>query len=179
LVNSVSRKLTGQTGAAIPAVVHGLVRHWSLIDDSYRLSPLAANVGEGQVNGVLLKVDEHTLSEFDYRETGYRRIKLDHKNIDALSPFDDQEPVWVYVTENIFNPTVSSPIVQSYVDTVIAGCLEISEAFAKQFIEHTVGWHHPMENDRHQPKYARVAGVQKEHHAIIDQLLTHSGAYSA
>ena len=31
LINSASRKLTGQTGEAIPVIAHGLVRYLSLI----------------------------------------------------------------------------------------------------------------------------------------------------
>ena len=171
LINSSSRELTGQTGDAIPVIVHGLVRHWSKIDDSYVLSPLAVNQGEGQVNGVLLEVDDSALAEFDKREAGYHRIQINHSKIDALATINTDKTVWVYVVNNTAAPCLNSPIVQSYVDTVLAGCLEISEAFAKHFIEHTVGWHHARENDRHQPKYTRIAGVTPEHHERIDGLI--------
>lgn len=174
LLNSASRRLTGHTGDAIPALAHGLVRYWSLIDDSYTLSPLAVNLGEGQVNGVLLKVDEVALKEFDVREAGYHRIKLPSENIECFGQFNTRETIWVYITPHISAPTIESPIVQSYVDTVISGCLEVSENFAKHFIEHTVGWHHPMENDRNQPKYSRTVQINREHHAVIDSLLASS-----
>ncbi|MDV7103562.1 gamma-glutamylcyclotransferase family protein [Vibrio sp. TH_r3] len=178
LLNTHSRLLTGQTGDAIPVVVRGLVRHWSLIDDSYQLSPLAIEIGEGQVNGVLLEVDDSSLGEFDIREAGYSRIKINHNKIDVSVKLDSTKPVWVYVTNSIKNPTVHAPIVQSYVDTVLAGCLEISEDFAIHFIETTLGWQHPFENDRTQPKYQRQAGVTDEHRSVIDNLLVKSAAYS-
>ncbi|NOH97708.1 gamma-glutamylcyclotransferase family protein [Vibrio sp. 99-70-13A1] len=178
LMNSSSRQLTGQTGEAIPAIVHGLVRHWSKIDDSYVLSPLVVNEGDGQVNGVLLKVDDAALDEFDIRERGYHRIKLSPEQIELnadsqnqTEAFDSQQSIWVYINDEVIAPSKQSPIVQSYVDTVMAGCLEVSEKFAEHFVTHTKGWHHPFENDRHQPKYNKLAGVAEHHHKVIDGLL--------
>ena len=171
LINSSSRQLTGQTGKAIPAIVDGLVRYWSKIDDSYVLSPLIVNQGQGQVNGVLLEVDEVALVEFDCRERGYHRIELNPDQIEAHQGFDPSQTIWVYIKDEIEAPCNNSPIVQTYVDTVIAGCLEISESFASHFVQHTQGWQHPMVNDRHQPKYGNLAGVSEHHHSIIDDLL--------
>ncbi len=171
LMNSSSRKLTGQTGKAIPVIAHGLVRSWGKIDDSYTISPLVVNSGEGQVNGVLLEIDDSELPEFDRRESGYQRVSLPASQIETEHEFDVSRPIWVYITENHQHPCENSPIVQSYVDTVLCGCLEVSESFAKHFIAHTLGWHHPMENDRHNPKYVRLAGVSEEQHPLIDELI--------
>ncbi|AVH31176.1 gamma-glutamylcyclotransferase [Vibrio fluvialis] len=171
LMNSASRQLTGNTGKALPATVHGLVRYWGKIDDSYVISPLVVNPGEGQVNGVLLEIDETALAEFDRRERGYQRIALTAEQIETEAEFDREREIWVYVTEQHQPPCERSPIVQTYVDTVLAGCLEVSEAFARHFVEHTVGWHHPLENDRHAPKYGNLAGVSPAHHSVIDDLI--------
>ncbi|MBL4242995.1 gamma-glutamylcyclotransferase [Vibrio fluvialis] len=171
LMNSASRQLTGNTGTALPATVHGLVRYWGKIDDSYVISPLVVNPGEGQVNGVLLEIDEAALAEFDRRERGYQRIALTAEQIETEAEFDREREIWVYVTEQHQPPCERSPIVQTYVDTVLAGCLEVSEAFARHFVEHTVGWHHPLENDRHAPKYGNLAGVSPAHHSVIDDLI--------
>ncbi len=76
LINSASRRLTGQTGRAIPASATGLVRYFGKIDDSYILSPLVVHLGDGQINGVLLEIDEVALAEFDRRERGYQRFAL-------------------------------------------------------------------------------------------------------
>ncbi|ENF8749118.1 gamma-glutamylcyclotransferase [Vibrio fluvialis] len=171
LMNSASRQLTGNTGKALPATVHGLVRYWGKIDDSYVISPLVVNPGEGLVNGVLLEIDEAALAEFDRRERGYQRIALTAEQIETEAEFDREREIWVYVTEQHQPPCERSPIVQTYVDTVLAGCLEVSEAFARHFVEHTVGWHHPLENDRHAPKYGNLAGVSPAHHSVIDDLI--------
>lgn len=68
LMNSASRQLTGQTSAALPATAHGFKRYWGKVDDSYILSPLVVDRGEGSVNGVVLQVSDSGLAEFDRRE---------------------------------------------------------------------------------------------------------------
>ncbi|MFM2589028.1 gamma-glutamylcyclotransferase family protein [Vibrio sp. TBV020] len=171
LMNSASRRLTGQTSQAEPATVTGLKRYWGKVDDSYILSPLVVDKGHGKVNGVLLAVSDKGLEEFDVRERGYHRILIESNDIKSLVQFDQNDRVWVYVKDSPEPPCSLSPIMQTYVDTVLAGCLEISEQFAKEFIEHTIGWHFPLENDRHQPKYGNLAGVKPEHHNTIDALV--------
>ncbi|WP_162062516.1 gamma-glutamylcyclotransferase family protein [Vibrio taketomensis] len=172
LINSASRQLTGQTADAIPAIARGLCRYWGKVDESYILAPLVVTKGKGMINGVLLQVDNTQLSEFDLRERGYQRIAISARDLECQLSLGDTDKVWIYVTEQAIPPCAMSPIVQSYVDTVLTGCLEISEQFAKQFIEHTIGWHHPLENDRSQPKYSRVAGVTNQHRIKIDILLS-------
>ncbi|MBC5831393.1 gamma-glutamylcyclotransferase family protein [Vibrio metschnikovii] len=171
LMNSASRQLTGETGQAIPAIVHGLVRYWGKVDDSYLISPLVVNPGQGQVNGVLLEIDEAGLAEFDRRERGYQRIALSHQQIDCQHDLKTDQAIWVYVTEQYQPPCTRSPIVQTYVDTVLAGCLEVSEAFARHFVEHTLGWQAPWENDRSMPKYGNLAEVNATDLEHIDQLI--------
>lgn len=174
LMNDASRKLTGHTGLAIPAVAHGLVRHWCKVDDTYKVSPLAVIEGEGQVNGVLLEVDSVALADFDRREAGYKRVAVKAEHIECLDPSNKIPAscdIWIYVVDEAHPPCINVPIVMSYVDTVLAGCLEISDAFAKHFVEHTIGWHYPVKNDRNNPIYQRIAGVKPEHCEKIDQLL--------
>lgn len=94
LINAASRKLTGQTGEAIPVIAHGLVRHWGKVDDSYILSPLVVNEGEGQVNGVLLEVDDQALADFDRRERGYHRIQIRPDQIETETTFNSEHSIW-------------------------------------------------------------------------------------
>ncbi len=171
LMNSASRQLTGQTAAAIPANVTGLVRYWSKVDDSYTLSPLVVAQGDGEVNGVLLAIDDIELDNFDSRERGYHRIKVALEDIDSPTLLGPQDCVWVYVKEAPEPPCSLAPIMQTYVDTVLSGCLEISEHFAHQFVKQTIGWHFPRENDRDSPKYGNFAGVKAEHQNKVDNLL--------
>lgn len=171
LMNSASRQLTGKTAPAIPSVVHGFKRYWGKVDDSYTLSPLVVDRGEGLVNGVLLAISPGEISEFDRRERGYHRVAIPHANIETTQSLTREDSVWVYIKDAPEPPCSLMPIMQTYVDTVLAGCLEISENFAEQFIHSTFGWHHPLENDRHQPKYGNLAGVTQAHHPHIDALV--------
>ena len=113
--------------------------------------------------GILLPVTVQDLKAFDGREQGYDRIELRLADIDKV-PFlkekhyeqQDHETflnakeqnarhavkIWVYIQkENLF-PTQHHPIVQSYVDTILRGCLNVGgEDFAREFIRSTKGWH--------------------------------------
>lgn len=171
LINHASRLLTGQAKEAQPVTVHGLQRYWGKVDSTYHISPLVAAPGDGVCNGVLVKVDEKSLQLFDHREKGYRRIELDPTQLEGLQPIEGHLPVWVYTKADHEPPCHIQPIMQTYVDTVLAGCLSISSSFAKTFVDTTQGWHHPLENDRHEPKYGNHAGVRDDHLARIDQLL--------
>ncbi|WP_070962502.1 gamma-glutamylcyclotransferase family protein [Vibrio sonorensis] len=171
LINSASRRLTGQTSDAVTAVAEGFMRYWGKVDDSYILAPLVVNRGEGSVNGVLLKVDQAGLLEFDRRERGYQRVLIKPEQLTTSQTIAEEDEVWVYIKQDPEPPCSLSPIMQSYVDTVLAGCLEISEAFAREFVEHTLGWHFPWEDDRDSPKYGNLAGVTEAHHNQIDSLI--------
>lgn len=171
LINGHSRQLTGQTGDAVPAIVSGLQRRWGKVNGRYKIAPLVAEIGEGSCNGVLVRINNDSLIDFDRRERGYRRIELDPKNVSASLGVLLTDPIWVYVKVNPEPPCEVQPIMQTYVDTVLAGCLSISDQFAKTFVETTEGWHHPFENDRHQPKYGNLAGVPDEHLMRIDLLI--------
>jgi len=172
LINSYSRQLTGQTGEAIPVIVKGMQRCWGKVDGSYQIAPLVAEVGDGCCNGVLVRLNDNALQDFDRREKGYHRIELDPTSVIAdCDTLIIKEPIWVYVKSNPKPPCQFQPIMQTYVDTVLAGCLSISEPFAKTFVETTSGWHHPFENDRQQPKYGNLAGVLDEYLPAIDTLI--------
>lgn len=172
LMNSSSRRLTGQTGKAIPAVVNGLIRYWGKIDTSLTASPLVVDLGQGKVNGVLLEINATELAQFDTREKGYQRHLLTAGQIECTHALDHNDQIWVYIKNEPEPPCHKAPVLQTYIDTVLEGCLEISDSFARFFVEHTIGWHHPIENDRHQPRYINYAGVKSHRLQQIDQLLS-------
>lgn len=108
--------------------------------------------------GIIIPVAEGDLPKFDKREQGYARIRIDLDDVD-LVPFLEYDEthaafvnaknnnnhesirVWAYLPKRIDPPSPSNPIVQSYVDTILRGCLDVGgEEFAKKFIETTKGW---------------------------------------
>lgn len=92
-----------------------------------------------------------------------------HENDKQLHINDTHEQnvevkVWVYLP---YNDTAEAaddkfPIMQSYVDIILRGCLSISEEFAVSFLKSTQGWSSEVEekciwvNDRTRPYYIRA-----------------------
>ena len=108
--------------------------------------------------GIIIPVPEKDLVKFDKREQGYSRIEIDLDDVD-LVPFLDYDEshrifvdakknndhqnirIWAYLPQKIDPPTSDHPIVQSYVDTILRGCIDVGgERFAREFIQTTKGW---------------------------------------
>lgn len=106
---------------------------------------------------------------------------------------EEQEPlsvakVWVYLPRHGTPANHKYPIMQSYVDIIVRGCLSISEEFTRKFLESTHGWWHddhdgneegPPEfiwvDDRHAPFYIRAdEDWSREMKHIVDQYLHES-----
>jgi len=56
------------------------------------------------------------------------------------SSMNNDKNVWIYKPKELRFPTTEKPIVQTYVDTILRGCLDISEEFALDFLSTTRGW---------------------------------------
>jgi hypothetical protein len=168
LICSHSRAVTASSDAAqpaaIPVKVSGLERVWS--KRSAKLGMTAVGIRFAQdasTVGVLVPVTEADLARFDVREQGYSRVALSLDDVDLLptvgktkdahessgetqeqgSP-DQSHPfmqIWAYVPDEHAPADADHPIVQSYVDTILRGCLDVGgESFAREFLEHTKGW---------------------------------------
>jgi len=165
LICSHSRRITVPEQAhkvATPVVANGVERMWSKRTNRGMTAMGVRFEPDAQCVGVLLPVNETELRSFDKREQGYDRKRLSLDQVDLVSFLDptyyqsedhavfvhakqqknDRKiALWVYVQRDPLPPTPEHPIVQSYVDVILRGCLSISEEFAKEFIETTVGWH--------------------------------------
>ena len=151
-------------GPAYPVVVRGLRRGWWFQyapDFGRTLSPTylgAMPDPEATCNGVLFRLPETGLEALEWREQGYVRTPLDVSQVEpsASSPDLADAEIWYWASASQDLPSVKHPIIQSYVDTCIGGCLEVEEAFpaakaagfARQFVETTDDWQEPWINDR-------------------------------
>mmetsp|Transcript_10326 Transcript_10326/g.21237 ORF Transcript_10326/g.21237 Transcript_10326/m.21237 type:complete len:233 (-) Transcript_10326:35-733(-) len=196
LICSSSRKLTGQCGPVIPVVVADLERSWTAHVDFPGPSPKISSVlGATAVSvceksgstccGVLLKIlDEDELERLDKREGGYERVPIPLSNISPLPSsttplppelLGEQNRFWCYTGFTQVPATPSHPILQSYVDVIIKGCLEFSPEFAKNFISTTSGWDGYWLNDRQSLIYARAEQEwTKSNSTLVDDLLQSS-----
>ena len=80
--------------------------------------------------------------------------------------------IWICESLKVEPSSADYPVHQSYIDTCLAGCLELGgEAAVRRFIASTTGWQHHRVNDREAPRYPRAAVVNPAYFAVIDQLL--------
>jgi hypothetical protein len=127
----------------------------------------AVQVKGETVNGVVYPVND--IEATKQRETGYTAIALTAEEIvmlDGGGPLEVGADLNVYIfvsnPESISKtkePAPTFPMVQSYVDICINGCLELEAlyrgvkgSFTQEFIRTTTGWNANWVNDRIYPR---------------------------
>ena len=128
-------------------------------------------------NGTIYKLNNPgNIKLYDKRETIYCRKELNSEKLKVYAAaLPSQKQIWIYSPTKKSNqrPTSHYPIVQSYVDTFIRGCIQIEEQFkiknyAKDCIESTEQWSVYWVNDRIFP---RRPSLFEPYAAKIDALL--------
>jgi len=175
LLNTTSKSNTyPDTGISIPVNVSGYARKWNCKGDIVGHSTTYLGVdaeSEGVFNGAIFKLPNvESLLGFDKRELFYCRQEVKRENIKFLvsrnfsaeinADFpDDDAQFWIYVVKPEYNeaPSAQYPIVQSYVDVYLGGCIDLEVKynltnFRDQCMTTTVGWEHPWINDRVLPR---------------------------
>ena len=155
---------------ARPARVTGYQRGWfhQFADNvGSSCTYLGALEAKGKtINGVIYRVSDFEKTK--ERETGYTATPLEAGVITMLDgggPWDMGEDAKVYVfvsnkdsISKTMEPTSQFPMVQSYVDLCINGCLELeslyrtAKGFTPEFIRTTTGWNADWVNDRIYPR---------------------------
>ena len=169
----------------LPVHVAGWQRAWNMNcpDNRYTcVGALPGAEGEG-LNAMLVPIAEIT-SELQKREQSYQFVQVDHDSIQVhhgeheakLQAHLNDAVVWICQVEQPGRASEAFPIFQTYVDTCISGCLEhVGSEFAMHFIQCTQGWQGHWINDRHEPKYPRLAALDSDMHLRIDALLEQAG----
>ncbi|GKZ00196.1 hypothetical protein MPSEU_000972600 [Mayamaea pseudoterrestris] len=134
------------------------------------------------MNGVLFRVPKNMLAAFDRREIGYDRIELPLEGVLRQSNTNDNnntqfhiqkhEKLWIYVPQPQYclEADPDHPILQSYVDTVLQGCLEWGGGnMAQRFIHTTTSWSSYFLNDT---PSSRRPWLYRKQYDVIDQLLS-------
>jgi hypothetical protein len=127
----------------------------------------AVKAADKTVNGVIYPVSDFEKTK--QRETGYTAIQLNANEIEMLDgggpwPAAGDMSGYIFVSNQdsiskTKEPTPGFPMVQSYVDICINGCLEIDAlyrtvkgSFAREFVRTTTGWNANWVNDRIYPR---------------------------
>jgi len=197
LINTGSRMKSDPNAAdAVPVRISnklGYSRCWNFQHPIAQLTALGvAKVPEGTgwgINGVVAPVlDAAGMEALDAREIGYQRVAIPTEYTTPLGwpKLPDGSRVWMYVPygkddegdakappelepgTNLEMASFHHPILQTYVDLCILGCLEYSEEYAIEFIHSTVGWDGPWLNDRQIP---RRPWTNQPGYATVDNLL--------
>jgi cation transport regulator ChaC len=185
LIEKESRTQTvPQAPEPLPVKVMGLTRGWwartrvdgfssTFLGCLDSRSPLLQNLDvAGYTNGVIFEVQEQDIQLLDLREKNYTRIQINpHKIIFYKGAVEKDATIWVYVNtfagpDEFFEalPTRDCPIVQSYVDICLNGCIEIEqtfeiagqESFLAEFISSTHYWSAHWANDRIYPRRPHI-----------------------
>jgi cation transport regulator ChaC len=173
------RRTAPNVGENIPVMVSGFERGWFIHGPSYSPTTYLGAVlnRSAQMNAVIYRVfQSEELLATDEREDGYCRSLVEPRQLDMLDQSSvPQGQVWIYTVpeDAIATPENEFPIVQSYVDIVISGCLEIEENFtienfAEMCVTTTTGWSEHWVNDR---LYPRRPFIYQPRARAIDQVL--------
>lgn len=182
LVEADSRAMTWPAARyASPAIVQGVERGWFDQVPGQGYSPTYLGAVQSPThtcNGVIFPVTEQELAAYDKRESGYKRDKIDQSKITMLdgskaAPAGD---IWFYGNQNKILASQKYPIVQSYVDVCLNGCLQLEAGyplarehkFAESFIRTTTNWSEWWVNDR---IYPRRPFIYVPNASAIDELL--------
>lgn len=142
-------------------------------------------VGAYQKQGAWLNaqlVPTHMDPALQKREQDYRftpvalsqlRFELPQTLANYLYDWLVSKDIWICESLEIVPSAPDYPVNQTYIDTCLAGCLELGgKAAAQRFITSTQGWDHHRFNDRTLPRYPRAAEVDQSHCAVIDEMLS-------
>ena len=166
-------------GPARPVMVKGYQRGWFMRSKGAGLGITYLGVVEDVVsslNAVVYEVDVKELAATDRRERAYCRVAVAPAAVKLLSAGDSvRGQIWIYEVRpgEASAADEDHPVVQSYVDIFLDGCLEQEErfhlqAFAAQCVQTTNGWSDYWVNDR---VYPRRPFVLQPRAPQIDQLL--------
>lgn len=167
------------TGESVPIRVNGFERSWTCNGESVGFSTTYLGVDESSnksahLNAVYFKIYfAETLHNYDAREKFYCRKEVLRSDIKLVTSNTrhclTNGQYWIYVTRPKYrkSPTEEYPIVQSYADTFLSGCLELEtnhtlDGFADECVHTTSGWDTSWVNDRIYPRrpflYQKMAG---------------------
>lgn len=171
------------TGANLPVMVTGYERSWNLRGSGvgFGTTYLGVQAKDGALMTAALYRDfsSQDILNTDQREAFYCRDDVDPLALRMLdgSTAPQNGQIWIYVSkpEAVDPPNADYPIVQSYVDIFMTGCLQLAERvvdqnedFARQCITTTAGWSPHWVNDR---RFPRRPFIDQPNASEIDRLL--------
>jgi len=165
--NASKARTAPDTGANLPVMVTGYERSWHLRGSGVGFGTTYLGVqvkaAASMVAALYRDFAGQDILDTDQRELDYCRGEVDPGALRMLdgSAVPETGQIWIYVSkpEAVEPPNADYPIVQSYVDIFITGCLQLAERvvgqnedFGEQCITTTSGWSPHWVNDRLLPR---------------------------
>jgi len=182
LMNKDSRQITVPDATyAPPILVKGFERLWaSRGQKSEATFLLAVPNKDYAMNAIYYKAKADDIAATDLREASYCRVKVPRKDIIPLGvkslPKGDY---WMYVKDfkDAEFPTQNFPILQTYADVFMTGCLQTQAdfnltEFGSLCFKTTYNW--DLANwlyDRSNPRYARYSKNTEKYRTRIDKII--------
>jgi hypothetical protein len=165
-----------------PATLHGWQRVWeNRTADPERSQQctslsieLLTEASKGSIEGVVARMPVSDLAQLDQRESGYDRLRLPISDF-QLTDNVETDHIYVYQSQlpNRFLADDQHPILQSYIDCVLAGYVrQFGPSGMQSMIDSTRGWDRPVLDDRAAPHYPRAVNIDADLQSSIDQLLS-------
>jgi len=161
----------------------GYKRNWVTLENSKHgkfsfLGIAKSKKNADNINGIIFPINKKDIKNFDKRENpDYYRRKIDLKYFKHY--FNIALPkninIYTYVIKNKFVNNNKCPILQTYLDIVIQGCLEHDNKFAKMFLDTTDNWK-PIYNDRKNKIYSNFKNI-KLNYKQIDNVLKNTECF--
>tara|TARA_B100000683_G_C12421794_1_gene528137 strand:- start:175 stop:846 length:672 start_codon:yes stop_codon:yes gene_type:complete len=182
LMASSSKHSTIQSaGPSLPVHIQGFKRGWISPGNlpGFKITFLGVvRAPQDDFNAVIFKLPRQpeAIHAYDQRERSYCRHALQPEEIQSLtSQALPPGQWWIYLSKKkiLQKPSQRYPIVQSYVDLFLKGCLEQAKRhhlkhFAQTCIQTTHYWSNHWVNDR---IYPRRPFIHEPHAVTIDHLL--------
>ena len=169
-------------GIAVAGRLSGWVREWRIAGPTAYGGVCSLTVRPepgAEVAGVMVREHRDGLAALDEREWRYERCDLADGAFrpDADATLPTAGFVYTARAEHYRWGDEDHPILQSYVDCVLAGFLKLwGEAGVRDFVETTRGWHVPIRADRKAPLYPRAVRTDDEALSFFDDVLREAGA---
>lgn len=166
-----------------PGRLKGWIREWRVCgigtDGHGRCSLTVREKPGAEIWGVLAQEPKTRLEALEQREKRYHKIESIGMHFAceaARQPGPEDLFLFKASPEHRTWGCHVHPILQSYLDCVLAGYFRIwGEEGVDHFLETTDGWHVPVLQDREEPRYPRSVTVAPELTDLIDEKLNKLG----
>lgn len=176
----------GDTGPNLPIILRGFERRWNARGRNPGVNTTyvgVARVAGARMAASLFRVlDPTAFRSGDRRENVYCRVAVVPSEVEMLDGTDTPRrgKIWIYLPQKASDdpPAADYPIIQTYVDLILSGCIELSRLvvdrerdFVADCVTTTKGWSVYWVNDRPNPRRPDNGPLVRRIDGLLKRLL--------